>query len=177
MGSGLVQTFPLVWTTNRYMVLLGNVAANAIARRLLNRETRLCTLRASKRANFLYPIRHEWWGPAASACSALTGRYWQDLGVGLTLEKGPSVDLDECPSGRSWTRALRPLLTSVSLPLRLVKWSVHPWFILSSLIIISRYSFAVCLSGRGCYQKWKRGTNTCFPLVTNNIYFGCWSSV
>lgn len=53
--------------------------------------------------------------------------------------------------------------SGLSWPLRLLKWSVRPWPIMSSLIIISRSS--ACLSGRGCYQNRthsedERGINT-----------------
>lgn len=41
--------------------------------------------------------------------------------------------------------------SGLSWPLCLLKWSVCPWPIMFSLIIISRYS--TCLSGRGCYQR------------------------
>lgn len=53
--------------------------------------------------------------------------------------------------------------SGLSWPLCLLKWSVRPWPIMSSLIIISRYS--ACLSGRSCYQRTthsedERGINT-----------------
>lgn len=108
------------------------------------------------RANFLYPIKHEWWGTAASACWAgdISTGPWRTEEVWLLINvlKG---DDERRHGGYPFS--------GLSWPLCLLKWSVRPWPIMFSLIIISRYS--AFLSGRGCYQRTthsedERGINT-----------------